>query len=114
MAAITQLGTAVDIGFNSYTFTGYLMESMGNESTGEQKVIKDEDNATYCILVEDKGRRLNFTAVVKSGSTPESIEQGDVITVNSVNYRVESASVARTPEEARLSITCIKEDSVTY
>ena len=114
MAAISQLGTAVMIGFEGVTLSGYIMESADVEQTGTQKEILDEDNAAFAVLVENLGKRRTITAIVKSGTTPETIRQGDIISLDGENHRVESASVSYNAEEARLSVTAINEDSITY
>lgn len=116
MAAIAQLGTDLKIGFNGYTYTGLLMQTVDNEATGEQKVIKDENMATHTILVEDKGKRISFSAILLDTSTDTdfTIEQGDIVTVNSVLFRTESVSWGHTGEETVINFTGIAEDSMSY
>ena len=115
MAAITQVGEDVVIGFGGNTVTGLVMRSVSVASTGEQKVLKDEDNATFCVLVEDLGQEIDIEAMILSdyeGETPP--EKGSTIAINSVNYRVVDASLDRGAEEAVLRVKAIKEDAMTY
>lgn len=113
MAAITQKGTSLTIGFAGHTYAGVFMESASKEQVGTQKVVKDEDNATVTVLVEDLGIRISLRGIVKAAGWTEP-RQGDAITVNSVKYRVESISTEYSAEEARVSLTALKEDSMTY
>ena len=113
MAAITQKGTILIIGFDGNTYTGLFMEGATKEQTGTQKIIKDEDNATVTVLVEDLGIRRTLRGIVKSEGWTEP-RQGDMVTINSINYRVESISTEYSAEEARITLTAIKEDSMTY
>lgn len=114
MAAITQLGTTLKIGFGSNTYTGYIMEDFSTEATGEQDAIKDENNATTTILVSDLGTRISFNAIIKDAGSLTPPAQGDSITINLVLYRVESASVKQSRKASMLSVTAIKETSMTY
>ena len=91
------------------------MQSQSREATGEQKVLKGEDNQTLTVLVEDLGERLSFEALIlDSGGSLTPPAQGSTVTINTVAYRTESASVDFQAEEARLKWTGIKEASMTY
>lgn len=114
MAAISQVGTAVKVGFANNTLTGYVMNGFTRESTGEQKVIKDENNATQTILVSDEGERITFDAIVLNTGSLTMVDVGATVTINSVVYRVESYVIESQREETILRVTAIKEDSMTY
>jgi len=115
MAATSQVGTSLKIGFGSNVYTGYIMEDFTTESTGEQTVVKDENNATGTILVADLGTRKSFTAIIKeTGGSLSPPAQGATVTINAVNYRTESASVKQTRGASLLTWTGIKETSMTY
>lgn len=114
MAAIAQIGTELKIGFGTNVYTGYIMEDFGTESTGVQDVILDEDAATTTILVSDLGARINFTAIIKSTGSLTPPAQGADITINSIVYRVESASVKQSRKASMLTVTAIKEESISY
>lgn len=115
MSAPSQLGTVLKIGFGGNTYTGYIMEDFNTESTGEQAVIKDEDNATCTVLVCDLGNRNSFSAIIKNaGGSLTPPAQGAPLTINSVKYRVESASVKQIRLTSILNSTVIKEAAMTY
>ena len=114
--AATQVGTTLKIGFASNAYTGTIVESFDTEAIDKNvEEIPDELGATETIVLMDPATQISFTAVIKEtgGSlTPPAI--GSSITVNSVLYRCLSSSVAQTTGASRLSITAIKEDSMTY
>lgn len=113
--AIAQKGTTLKIGFGTNIYTGYIMEDFTTEATGDQVVVKDEDNATGTILVCDLGTRDSFSAVIKdSGGSLTPPAQGSSITINSIKYRVESSSVKQTRLASILNVTAIKEVAMTY
>lgn len=115
MAAISQIGTTLKIGYGTNVLTGYIMEDFTTEPTGEQDVIKDEDNATVTVLVSDLGSRISFNAIIKEtgGSlTPPAV--GADVTINGIVYRCESASVKQSRKASMLSVTAIKEVSMSY
>lgn len=120
MAAIVQKGTTLKIGFGSAAYTGFVLQSLTREQTGEQKVLKDVNNATMTVLVEDLGDRYSFSALIldATGSiVPPAV--GSTITITNPSNvstvgRVESASVQHTAEESILNVTLIKEASITY
>jgi hypothetical protein len=115
MAATAQVGTTLKIGFGTSVYTGYIMEEHTVEATGEQTVIKDEDAATVTILVSDLGQRRSFTAIIKNvGGSLTPPVQGADITINSVVYRVESSNVKQTRGASMLTVSCIKEASMSY
>lgn len=115
MAATTQKGTTLKIGFGTNVYTGYIMEDFTTTPTGEQAVIKDEDNATVTVLVSDLGNEISFNAIIKEtgGSlTPPAI--GSSVTINSVVYRCTSSNVKQSRGASMLSFAGIKETSMTY
>lgn len=114
MAATAQIGTTLKIGFNSYVYSGYIMEGVSLEPTGEQKIIKGEDNETQTILVSDLGTQISFTAIITGTGSLTPPAKGSIVTINTVKYRCESSSVQMSREEARLQFTGIKEASMTY
>lgn len=120
MAAIVQKGTSIKIGFGSAAYTGTVLQSVTRESTGEQKVIKGQDNQTHTVLVEDLGDRYTVRALIldATGSLVPPA-QGSTLTITnpsnvSTAGRVESASVEHGAEETILTFTIIKEASMTY
>jgi hypothetical protein len=111
----TQVGETLKIGFGTNVYTGYIMEDFNTEATGEQSIIKDENAATGTVLVADLGTRKTFSAIIKeTGGSLTPPAQGATVTINSVNYRTESASVKQTRGASMLNWTGIKEASMTY
>jgi len=116
MTAPIQKGTTMAIGFGSNVLTGYIMEDgLTIESTGETEIIKDEDNATVAVIESDPGRRIKFSAMIKSAvPTTDPRLKGATVTVNSVAYRIESCDVQFGRLVTKLSATAIKEAAMTY
>ena len=115
MAVITQKGTTLKICFGTNVYTGYIMEDFTTEGTGVQDVILDEDASTTTVLVSDLGTRKGFTAIIKeTGGSLTPPVQGSTMTINSVNYRVESSSVKQSRKASMLTVSVIKEASMTY
>jgi len=114
MAATTQTGQSLIIGFNNMVYTGYIMQTLAIKATGEQTVIKDEDAATTTILISNLGTALDFTAIIKSTGSITPPTKGQSVTINNVVYRTEDASVKLTAGAAELTWSGIKEASMTY
>jgi len=114
MAAITQVGLELKIGFGDNVYTGYIMEDFDTEATGVQDVIQDEDAAIITILVSDLGTRKSFTAIIKGTGSLTPPAQGSSLTINAVKYRVESSSVKQSRKASMLTVAAIKEASMTY
>jgi len=120
MAVPVQLGTAYKIDFGSFSYTGYVPEDVSIEATGEQSEHTDVNGATDNVIVRNLGTRISgtFSILDATGSlTPPA--QGSSVTITppqgtSTVYRVESASVRSQRGIAQLSLTAIKEVSMTY
>lgn len=112
--ATTQKGEQLDIGIGGYTYTGYIVEDVTITPTAEIDVIKDEDNATVTKLISDPGETLNINCIIKNGSSV-NFDIGDSITINGTTYMLDTgSSVSRSRGAARLTLSLIKEDSMTY
>jgi len=115
MAAISQLGTTLKIGFGTNVYTGYIMEDFSTDPSGVQDVILDEDAATVTILVSDLGDKISFSALIKeTGGSLTPPAMGSSVTINSVVFRTETSSVKQSRKASILSFTGIKEASMTY
>ena len=113
MAAISQKGTALKVGFTGNTISSLTMEDASTEATGEQPIVKDENNATGTILISDLGTRVNFTAIVQDAYAADlPPAQGSIITVGAVKYRVESASYKQGRTQSTLAVSAIRETSM--
>jgi hypothetical protein len=119
--AATQKGTTLKITFGSYVYTGYVPENMTvSYPDGNVKVIRDADGATMTKILMDPGQRVTGTFVIlgASGSVIPPIQGASVKltppTGTSTTYYCESAETAFSAEETKLTLTLIKEDSMTY
>jgi hypothetical protein len=120
MAAIVK-GTTLMISFGSYVYTGYVPESMTvSFPNGNVKVIRDQHGATYAKLLMDPGTRVQGTFIIigATGSITPPIHGATVTltppTGTSTAFFCESAEVAFSAEESRLTLDLIKEDGMTY
>lgn len=111
---MVQKGIAAIVGFNGYTLTGYVMNSVGREPVGDIKELRGENNAVTTKLISNPGFKISVNCYVTSGSTYTTMKKGDAISINSVSYMVDSVKVDYSREEATVSIDAIKEDSMTY
>ena len=119
--AATQKGTTLMISFGSYVYTGYIPESMTvSYPNGNVKVIRDQHGATYNKILMDPAQRVTGTFIIigASGSVIPPIEGATVTltppTGTSTSFYCESAEVAFAAEESRLTMTLLKETSMTY
>jgi hypothetical protein len=113
MAAPTVLGSTVLIGFPSgEELSGVIRDSYDKETTADIEHIRDEDNVEVAALVSNPGKRITLDGVCTTGQ--ESILKGGTVTINSVVYLVEAATVRHTKLATRFSLTCYKPDGATY
>lgn len=117
--AITQKGTTVTVGMNSLGWgeqTGIIMQTADESAVGETSIIRGTDNATVTVLETDPGWRRTIEAVLVSAAltAARALKKGDSITINSIIHRVEEVKIGHGLLEARVTITAIKEDSMTY
>ncbi|MEN6360043.1 MAG: hypothetical protein ABFD59_08305 [Smithella sp.] len=113
---MVQKGTTVVVGFNGLTYGTCIMLTASQEATGEEKVIKGSNNATVTILESDPGEQYTVEGILLSAdlTAARSLKKGDTVSINSVNCRCVSRSIGVGTEEAKVTITAIKEASMTY
>lgn len=120
MAAITQLGTALKIGYGAFAYTGYVAQAVSHESAGEVKEIKGTDNQTLTKLIENLGERFTLKLLILDATgSLNPPDKGATVTLTpplgtSTPYMCESASIDFQAEEAMLNLTIVKEVSMTY
>lgn len=109
-----QQGALVMIGFKGNTYTGYFMDTVGHEDTGDIAEVRDENDATATKIISNPGSRIKVAMIAKDAATPLTINKGDGITVNMITYMVEDRNISYSRGATRVEITAIKEDSMTY
>lgn len=112
--AVEQLGTQRLIGFNGKTVSGYQSDTVDLEKTGDIEEVRDGSNETATKFISNKGKRISTTLIVNAATTPETVEKGDTVTIDAVNYMVEEWRVSYVRLAARVSAVLVKEDSMTY
>jgi len=116
MAAIAQIGTNVTVGFNGITYTNFIMDDSGESLTADIEEIRDADNATGTKLISNKGKRYTLTGTLKSAqiATIRAWDKGTTLSVNSVNCMIEDVEISNSRVGTKVTVTVIKEASMTY
>ena len=99
----TSAGVVVDVGFGTGTISMMVRSDQSNAATGNLETVPDENGDDAVYGVSNLGERLVANGSLLANQTAP--KKGDVVTINSVNYIVEDASVQRTALVARLSLT---------
>lgn len=102
------------IGFKGNTYTGYFMDTVGHEDTGDIAEVRDENDATATKIISNPGTRLKVAMIAKDAATPLVINKGDGVEINSVTYMVEDRNISYSRGATRVEMTVIKEGSMTY
>jgi len=120
---LVQKGAAVTVGFNSNTNANLEMQAV-TESVGEadMKPILGEQGAAVTNLFTNPRKRLRLSGVLLNVASDaaelaavRALIIGSTVSVNSVNCMViETPTIEFGAEEARVTISVIKEDSMTY
>jgi len=117
MAAITQLGTAVTVGFNGRVYADFVMEDSSEATIGDIEEIRDADNDQATKLISAKGHRVRVTGVIKAAGTElatlAALTVGSTVSINSINHMVESVEISFTRTAARATITAV-DDAISY
>jgi hypothetical protein len=107
-------GTTVIVGFNSFTYSGSIMDSVSRKPIGDIKEIRGENNAVTTKLISNPGFEISVEVIVTTLASFNAIKKGDTFTINTVNYMVVDCDGKYSREEVKWSISAIKEDSMTY
>ena len=117
MAAITQLGQSVVVGFNGRTYSDFVMDDATETTIGDIEEIRDADNDQATKLISAKGHRYRVTGAVKNDgselTTLEAIVVGDTVTIDSISCMVESVEFSFSRTAARVTITAV-DDAIAY
>jgi len=121
MAVPTQTGTDYVIGFKDLSYTGFLVaDTLERTTSAVVDEVRDVDNNTSTVLIADDAKRISCDFyIVNAGSfAPPAI--GTTITLTppegapAINFMCEASSVKTTRKYAVLSLTLVKETSMTY
>lgn len=116
--AATIKGTTLAISYGSFSFTGYVPEDITlSFPNGNVEVVHDKDGATMTKILQDPTQKLDITVVTTSNITPPA--QGEIVSLTppqgtATSYFVESAEARFTSGATRLSLSLIKETSMSY
>jgi hypothetical protein len=123
MAAAVQQGTALKISFGSLSYPGYVPEdgvTLGRPARAHHVIADRTTGDTKTRIIVDKATTLSVAFVIldATGSiTPP--DEGDIITLTDpaaleTIFLVLSAQTAFARGAARLRLSLIHEDSLTY
>ena len=123
MAAPVQAGQSLEIGFKSYSWSGYVPEDglTVTNSYGQTEIHADLNGATRNKIRMDERTTVQGVFVIDLAETPNDVEftDGDTITVTppagtETVWEINDASTAYAPGAIKLTCTLIKEVSMTY
>ena len=113
---MVQKGTVVTVAFGGNTHASLIMEAVDVSPAAEIKPIKGENNATVTKLISDPGKKMTLegTIIAAGVAALVAFKKGDAVTINTVSWMIEDISIKYSKEEAKCSLTVVKEDSMTY
>lgn len=125
--AMIQKGTALMVSFGSgsggaFVYTGYVPEDglTWKKPAGNVKPITDENGATLTKIIQDPRDEFKMSLMIKaSGGTVVPPIVGAAITITnpaavSITCMVTDAEMSFSRTETKLSLSLIKESSMTY
>lgn len=109
-------GTVVTVAFAGNTHASLIMEAVDVSPIAEIKPIKGENNATTTKIISDPGKKMTLEGVVIAAgvATLQGYKKGDAVTINSVSWMIDDISIKYGKEEAKCTLSVVKEDSMTY
>ena len=120
---LVQKGTSVTVGFNGNTNTNLIMQAV-SETVGEadMKSIASAQGADVTNIFTNPRKRIRLSGVLLNAATNDAELKavrdwivGTTLSVNAVNCMiVESPTIEQSAEEMRVTVTVVKEDSMTY
>ena len=118
--ALTIKGTTVSVGYGSLAYTGYVAEDLTvSYPDGNVEVIRDADGATMTKLFQDPAIKLDLTVVILATGSIDPPADGDTVglipaTGSLTSFMSDGSSARHTAGATRLSLSLIKETSMTY
>lgn len=119
MAAVVQ-GTAVEVAFGGFAYTGYVAEDVTvSYPNGNVEVIRDADGATLCKIFMDPSTKLEVTLLVLAAGSIDPPIDGALVTLTpptgaSTGFGSEGSTARHVAGATKLSLSLIKEDGMTY
>jgi len=119
MAAPSQIGQAWELGFSGAEYTGFATEDLEVKPEAEEEIVKDDDNATATVITYDAKTVTSGTWMIKSGSSITAPIKNSIVSlkepggVAAVKRRVQESSVKFSRGIARLSMTLVREASMS-
>lgn len=121
VAAPVQKGEVLKVGFGSFAYTGYVPEDgLTWKKPGNIETVTDENGATLTKIISDPRDEFDLTLIIKntSGSITPPITGAKVDITNpagsSVSTMCVEGSVQFSRSYAKLQLSLVKEDSMTY
>ncbi len=121
VAAPVQKGEVLKVGFGSFAYAGYIPEDgLKWKKPGDVEAVKDENNATITKIITDPRDEFEMSLIIKntSGSITPPITGAAVTITNpagsSVTAMCVDADVTLARSYAKLTLSLVKEDSMTY
>ena len=109
-----QKGETVFLGYGDYTYALILTDDATISPIADVATIPDEHNATTTVLVYNPGQHIDISGVILGDSFPSILLIGGSITINAVVWRIEKYDIKLARTEAKLTLSAIKEDGMTY
>ena len=113
---LAQKGTTVVVGFNGRVVGTWIMEDSGESPGADIKEIRGPQNAVVTKLITNPHKTYKATGVMLSAdlTAMAAAKIGDAISINSVSCMILSLDLSFGTQDAKASLTAIKEDSMTY
>lgn len=113
---LVQKGVTVVVGYNGRTVGTWIMQGSGESPDADIKEIRGPQNSVVTKIITNPRKTYKADGVLLSAdlTTMAAAKKGDTVSINSVNCMLESLDISFSAEDARATLTAVKEDSMTY
>jgi hypothetical protein len=113
---MVQKGTTVVVGFNGVTFGTWIMEDSSEAPGADIKEIRGANNSVVTKLISNPHVTYELTGIILSAdlTTARAALIGGTVSVNSVSCMIQSLKLSYNREDAKCTMTVIKEAGMTY